>query len=151
MDGSLVTRLHTNRGLSLAEVMVSTGMLAVAALSLLTVFIGGLRLMQRSNEMAAANDVAKSVLEAVKRDVGAHGMSAVPSGALTYDGRIPDSEDLTTPEPFPPDPYPAITVNDTDYRIVVSSANEGTRVKRVKVMVYWDDNTPLILETLIHP
>ena len=88
------------------EVMVSIGMLAVAALSILTVFIGGLKLMQRSNEMAAANDVAKSVLEAVKRDTDIHGLTAVPPGITKFDGRLPDAKDIAGPVPFPPDPYP---------------------------------------------
>ena len=133
------------------EVMVSIGMLAVAALSLLTVFIGGLKLMQRSNETAAANDVAKSVLEAVKRDTDFHGLAVVPAGAASFDGRVPDPKDITGPAPFPPDPYPATTVNDTDYTVLVESSDDGSRVKRVKVSVFWNDNPPLILETLIHP
>lgn len=133
------------------EVMVSIGMLAVAALSLLTVFIGGLKLMQRSNEMAAANDVAKSVLEAVKRDTDIHGLTAVPPGITKFDGRLPDAKDIAGPVPFPPDPYPATTVNETDYTIMVESSDDGSRVKRVKVSVFWNNNPPLSLETLIHP
>ena len=131
--------------------MLSIGLVAVAALSLLTVFVSGAKLMQRSNEMAAANDVARSVLEAVKRDYAVNGVAALPAGAYVFDGKV-DPADNTGPNIFPPAPYPTIRVNDTDFTIKVEGAPEGTRNRRVKVSVYWDTaEQPLRLETILHP
>ena len=142
---------HSFRGLTLMEVMLSIGLLSVAALSLLTVFISGLKLMQRSNDMAAANDLAQSTLEAIKRDFRTNGMTALPAGAYLYDGRVPDPIEVSGPNDFPPTPYPGLTVNDQDYQIVVEGRDEGSRLRRVSVSVYWADNPPLRLETILHP
>jgi Tfp pilus assembly protein PilW len=133
------------------EVMVSIGMLSVAALSILSVFVGGLKLMQRSNEMAAANDVAKSTLEAIKRDFQKDGFAALPTADYTFDGRVPDAVDSTGPNTFPPAPYPALKIGQTNYEVVVQGNPEGTRLRRVRVLVYWNDNQPVELETLLHP
>jgi len=133
------------------EVMIAIGLLAVAALSLLTVFIGGLRLMQRSNETAAATDVAKATLEAIKRDFRLHGLAAIGSGTYTFDGRIPDEADTSGPSVFPPAPYPSRTIGGQEYILVVEGREEGTRLRRIKVSVYWNENQPLVLETIIHP
>lgn len=133
------------------EVMLSIGLLAVAALSLLSVFIGGLKLMQRSNEMATANDVAKSTLEAIKKDVRINGMSVIPTGVYTFDSRLGDPADSSGLAPFPPAPYPETLVDDQLYQVVVEGQDEGTRLKRVRVQIYWNDNPPLKLETLLHP
>ena len=142
---------RNQRALTLLESIIAIGLLALATLSLLTVIVGGMKLMQRSNEMAAANDVAKSVLEAVKRDFRVEGMDALPPAAYTFDGRIPDDADDTGPNTFPPSPYPSIIVGGRQYSVVVEGQNEGPRVRRVKVSVYWDDDTPVVLETLLHP
>ena len=148
-------RRYTRAGYSVMEALVAVGLLAVAALALLTVFIGGLKMMQRSNEMAAANDVARSVLEAIKRDYALYDDPLFPVGAYKFDGRVPDDkfddDPLVDPPPFPPDPYPAVKVNGTEYKVVVSGNEEASRLKRVKVEVYWNDNRPISLETLIHP
>lgn len=148
-------RRHTRAGYSVMEALVAVGLLAVAALALLTVFIGGLKMMQRSNEMAAANDVARSVIEAIKRDYALYDDPLFPPGAYSFDGRNPDDrfdeDPLVDPPPYPPDPYPAVKVNGTEYKIVVSGHDEASRLKRVKVEVYWNDNRPISLETLIHP
>jgi type II secretory pathway pseudopilin PulG len=135
------------------EVMVSIGMLGLAALSLLTVFVGGLQLMQRSNEMAAANDIAKSTLEAIKRDFRLHQFAALPSGDYVYESRgdTPDAADTNEHNTFPPAPYPQTTINGETYNLVVEGRDEGSRLKFVKVTVYWGESQNLSLETLIHP
>lgn len=138
------------------EALVAVGLLAVAALALLTVFIGGLKMMQRSNEMAAANDVARSVLEAVKRDYKGHSDALFPPGEYKFDGRVPDivfdDDPDELPPPFPPEPYPSTTINDIDYTVVVSGKPESARLHRVRVEVYWGiSSQPVVLETLIHP
>lgn len=138
-------------GLTLLEVMVAIGLLAVATLSLLTVFVGGLRMMQRSNEMAAANGVAKSTLEAIDRDFRAFGLASLDAGVYIYDGRTPDPTTATGTNTFPPAPYPSVVVGDQRYFVVVEGRPEGTRLRRVRVSVYWNDNHPLKLETLLHP
>jgi type II secretory pathway pseudopilin PulG len=150
MDGAIIKR-RSQRALTLLEAIVAIGLLALATLSLLTVIVGGMKLMARSNEMAAANDVAKSTLEAIKRDFKLHEMDALPPGVYTFDGRISDPADSTGPNTFPPAPYPSVTVSGIQYNLVVEGLNEGTRIRRVKVSVYWDDDTPLVLETLLHP
>lgn len=143
-------------GYSVLEALVAMGLLAVAALALLTVFIGGLKMMQRSNEMAAANDVARTVLEAIKRDYALHSDLLFPSGEYKFDGRLPDpplDDDLIDPPPpFPPQPYPSSKINGIDYAVVVSGKPEAPRLSRVRVEVYWgNESQPIILETLIHP
>lgn len=159
MDGSLTQSglgnnfLQQSRssGLTLMEVMVSIGLLAMAALSILSVFIGGMKLMQRSNDMAAASNVAKSTLEAIKRDFRSAEFAALPAGPYTFDGRIPDPVDTTTPAPFPPGPYPEVEIDGINYQVVVEGIDEGTRLRRVKVSVYWTAQQPLVLETILHP
>ena len=150
MDGAL-TNKRPRFGLSLLEVMISLGILAVAILALLSVFVGGLSLMQRSNELAAANNVAKSTLEAIKRDIQASGFSFVPSDSYTYDGRVPDSALNRGTSVFPPAPYPSTTVDGEKYTVMVEGATEGTRLKRLGVSIFWSDNPPLKLETVLHP
>jgi type II secretory pathway pseudopilin PulG len=152
MDGAII-RQRNERALTLLEAIIAIGLLALATLSLLTVIVGGMKLMQRSNEMAAANDVAKSTLEAVKRDFRLHKMDSLPPAVYKFDGRVPDDAvDMgPTLNTFPPAPYPDITVGGRQYFVVVEGLNEGTRVRRVKVSVYWDDDTPVVLETLLHP
>lgn len=150
MDGPINLR-RRQRALTLMETIVSIGLLATATLALLTVITGGLKLMQRSNEMAAANDIAKSVLERVKRDTRLHTIDVIPPGDYTFDGRNPDERDTSGAAPFPPEPYPGVKVGERFYTVVVEGREEGTRVRRVKVSVYWDDDSPLVLETLLHP
>lgn len=135
---------------------MAVGLLAVAALALLTVFIGGLKMMQRSNEMAAANDVARAVLEAVKRDYHIHSDALFPSGEYKFDGRVPDDvfddDPDVAPPAFPPQPYPSTVINNITYTALVSGRPESSRLHRVRVEVYWGvSSQPIVLETLIHP
>lgn len=155
MDGSIIRR-RDSQALTLLEAIIAIGLLALATLSLLTVIVGGMKLMQRSNEMAAANDVAKSTLEAIKRNYRLNNNAALPAGVYLFDGRLNqeslkaiDEDDLEAD--FPPQPYPFAVVGGRQYYLVVEGNDEGSRLKRVKVSVYWDDDTPLVLETYLHP
>ncbi|MFA5504750.1 MAG: type II secretion system protein [Vulcanimicrobiota bacterium] len=151
MDGKIGSK--RKRALTLLETIIAIGLLAMATLSLLTIIVSGMKMMQRSNEVAAASDVARSTLEAIKRDFKAHGMSALPPDEFTFDGRDPepDEVDLSGPVAFPPQPYPRVTVGGQTYFVGIEGRSEGTRVKRVKVNIFWDDDTPLVLEALLHP
>ncbi len=67
-------------------IMVTVGLLAVALLAVIGVFTGGLDLMARSQEISAATDVARELLERVK----SQGVSFIPGPPAVFDGRAPD-------------------------------------------------------------
>ena len=87
------------RGLTLAEVVVATGLLTVVVVIVMGVFIGGLRLMSLSEQRTQATQMAQAMLESIA-DQG--GFQALPDVDSAFDGKVPDA----AVDGFPPAPYP---------------------------------------------
>ena len=136
---------HRKRALSLLEVILAIGILAVAILSLVLLFTSGIRLMTQSSNLTRATEVGREFMETTKSS----GFSNLPAGPLAYDGRKNDPVDAATG--FPLAPYPVVNQDGRDYHLVVRISPESGTLKRVEVDVYWDGNSKMTLETYIHP
>lgn len=133
------------RGFSIPEVVLAFGLLAVATLSIVAVFIAGLRQHTQAEKVTAATQIAGSMLEAVRSD----GFSSIPSSAAVYDGRKSDPNDPVTG--FPPPPYPSTTVGGTTYFVVVETKPHGSDRISIEVQVYWEDGSRVRLESSFVP
>ena len=133
-------------GLAIAEVLVAMGLLAIIALGVMAVFMGGLDLMARSEEVSTATEVGREFLERTR--FAGHG--ALPVGSNSYDGFVPDSPTLSG---FPGSPYPVAAVNGREYTLKVTSEPVvGTNeLMLVRVEVHWDRAARVILETHLVP
>jgi hypothetical protein len=107
---------------------MAVGLLAIATLSLIAVFIGGLQLMSRSEERTAASNLGSAVLESIS-DIG--GFHAVPNSDSLFDGARSDPAINN----FPPSPYPAAE----GFTIAVETRVVTARTRAVQVTVSWDE------------
>lgn len=129
------------RGLTLLEVMLAIGVVAVAILGLLGLFGSGLRLLRNSNQMSQANEIANEVLEE-SRSLG-----DIPVG-VSFDGAANQPPDAATG--FPPAPYPSLSVDGQRYDIKVTTAADPAGVA-VLVEVAWAAQSRVRLESLLQP
>lgn len=135
------------------ELMIALGLVTVAVLSLITVFISGLQMSARSRDLATATELARAVLERTKLNMRQGGFGAVPNGSYTFDGRVPDARVGAAPLDFPPDPYPGVAnLNGRSYAIRVTGdePNPG-KLKEMRVEVLFGDRSRVVLETRLHP
>lgn len=115
-----------NRALTLAEVMLSVGLLGVVVLVVMGVYIAGIRSMERSEVRTEATNLGADLLEIVDEQGG---FGALPDSDLTFDGSVPDS----TLDGFPPPPYPGTERYSLKVRTRVVSA----RTRALMVEVQW--------------
>ncbi|MCA9792812.1 MAG: hypothetical protein KC910_13490 [Candidatus Eremiobacteraeota bacterium] len=141
----------TRRGVWITEVVLAFGLMAVAILGLLAVFMSGLRLSSQARDVAAASELARLTLEQVKANLRTGGFAYVPAGTYRYDGALPDTPVGTAPLLFPPAPYPGTTVNGQAFTVVVSGSEMSSTLKDVQVEVSWGPTSKITLETRIHP
>jgi len=120
--------LKRRLALTLAEVIIAVGLLGLATLSLMAVFIGGLRLMSRSEVRTSASNLGNAVLESIT-DIG--GFHAIPDTDRTFDGNVPDP----TSSGFPPSPYPG----NAEFTITVETKIVTASTRAVQVTVRWDE------------
>lgn len=106
------------RGLTLAEVLLSSAILTVVLLLLIGVFISGLKLMQRSETLTAASTIGREFLETVE-DIG--GYSALPTTDSVFNGANPDDP----VNEFPPSPYPTTIREGREYSLRVETKRDG--------------------------
>lgn len=127
---------------TLSEVILCTGLIAVAILSMATLFISGLRLKAKTTQLTMASELAREMMERTK----SLGFSALPTAATTFDGfaRTPVNSDG-----FPPLPYPSRKVGGRDYTLVVHCAPDSTRTELVDVVVevHWGESSRVKLGT----
>lgn len=135
------------KGFSLTELVLAFGIVAVAILSLVAVFISGVQASARARDVTTATEVAHQILEAIKVQVRNNGQLSLPAGSYIFDGRVPDAPAGA----FPPAPYPVATLNNQRFFVVVSGADLGPTLKRVAVDVYWGETSKLSMETHLHP
>lgn len=118
------------KGVTLIEVMLALGILAVALLSLIAVFTSGLKLARASDQVTTASTVGQEFLELVK------GKGYTQTAVGTYDGRVSTPQDTATGFPFAP--YPSVKRESGDYTLVVDCQDVTSTIRGVKVEVYWD-------------
>lgn len=112
---------------------------AVAILTLLAVLIGGLRLLEKSEETTEATSVAREQMERIKAGSYPHAL-----GNEVFDGRVPDA----TVEEFPPAPYPKRQGKFTYYTRVAVRPLDAVRFD-VVVQVYWNQKSSLEMECVV--
>lgn len=118
------------------------GILTVALLGLLGVFISGLKMVQASAGVTAATNIGREFLETVKM----RGYGATTVGV--FDGRIPTPPDSLSNFPFAP--YPVATIDSQSYPLVVRCSDYTPTIRSVSVDVYWRPESKTTLRTLIH-
>jgi hypothetical protein len=110
------------------EVLIATGILASAMLSLLAVFTAGIKLMAQTRDASAATQVGHEAIERIRE-------GAVPFASTVYDGSVP----TPTVAGFPPAPYPTTTVGGQTYTLIVRTQTlpGSTDLVAVDVEVVW--------------
>lgn len=130
--------MTSRRGATLAEALLAISLLATALLLLMTVFSGGLMLMQRSNDLAAGSELAREELERIAMLP----FGDLPATAAAFDGRVPDPQAAG----FPPPPYPR---GDYPLRVEIEPLAGGT-ARAVRVTVFLPRGGSVQLERWVH-
>jgi Tfp pilus assembly protein PilV len=125
-------------GLTLAEVVLATGLLTLVVVIVMGVFIGGLRLMSRSEQRTQATNLARLLLESINDQGGFH---ALPDTDTTFDGKVPDP----AVNDFPPTPYPG----NEHLVVTVKTRALSDRTRAVLVNVAWNSGA-VQLEKVFH-
>ena len=123
--------LRSRRGLTLAEIIFSAGILTTVLVLLVGVFTGGLQLMQRSEVHTAASTIGREILETIQ-DEG--GFGSLPTGDVSFNGANPDPK----VDGFPPEPYPTATRDGRDYVVRIEVQEISARMSAVMVTVSWN-------------
>lgn len=137
------------RGFSLLEVALALGIAAVAILGLMAVFISGLHMAERAQDVTAATEVARQVLEEIKLQARQTGFGYIPAGTYTFDGAV-DPAQNPGPAQFPPLPYPALAVNSRQFTVLVTGEELSSTLKAVTVEVHWGETSVVRLQTHLH-
>ena len=122
-------------GISLLEIMLCIGLLAILMVFVFSVIIGGLQMQTRAESVEQASSVAREQIENLK----ARPFETVEG---TFDGKA-GSPALNG---FPPPPYPSVT-RGADYFIRVEVAAVDERVWYCKVTVESRDHKMTTMET----
>ena len=130
------------RGLTLAEVILSLGLLAIVGLAMMGAFVGGNQMAQKSVDMSAATDVSREFIEQVK--AGSFEKTTVG----VFDGSVPTPIDPANE--FPPAPYPLVRRNNVDFTLVVTCEDYSVTTRLVKVRVFFGKSGQTEMGTLIH-
>lgn len=129
------------QGLSLLELIIAIGVLSFALLTMMGVYLSGIRLSTRGEQITVATEVARRLMERVDEA----GYAYIPEANVTYDGRLGHPRDAATG--FPPPPYPS----EENYRLVVLTEKFDDHVKAVTTAVYYDDTSHVLLQTYFRP
>ncbi|GMU52935.1 MAG: hypothetical protein AMXMBFR33_20810 [Candidatus Xenobia bacterium] len=135
----------------MAELVLAFGIVAVAILGLVGVFLGGVQLSARSRDLATGTELAHQVLEQVKFNIKKGGFGYIPNGAYTFDGRNPDPTVGAPPLLFPPGPYPGQTLSSQKFDIIVTGQEISPTLRSISVQVRWGQTGNVVLETHLHP
>jgi hypothetical protein len=120
--------------------MIALALTAITVLSLVTLMIGGLRLLEKSQETAEATGVGRELMEAIK----ARKYARLPANA-SFDGRVPDAAQA---DGFPPAPYPAVQRTHL-YRTRVQVQPLSPQLRLITVQVFWKTQSTLQLTTIL--
>ena len=132
-------------GLTLVELTIAIGIVALAILALVLLFSRGIVLMRQADDVGRATEVARRLMESIRQ----RGHPGVPATASVFDGSLPDAVDPSLD--FPPAPYPRVNHGGSEYVIKVFCEPEGDILKYVRVEVWWDENSKVAVETSLHP
>ena len=135
------------RGMSLIEVLLALGTLAVGILALVSVFIQGLKLTTLTSDVAAATEVGQEVMERIRLRQRDLGFSSIPNGTYQFSGWSGDA----AVNGFPPAPYGRVARNHGEYTVVVKGAQPSAFLKTIEVEVFWKPAKKIHLETHLHP
>lgn len=138
MDG----KIKATRGLTLIEVMIAMVVLVIAILGLTSTFVSGLKISQSSVNLTGATNVARELLETVKK----RGYAATTVGE--FDGRVPEPSHAGSG--FPPAPYPQTLVDGQQYVLLVRCREASPTLRSVEVDVYWAQDSKATFGILLH-
>lgn len=141
MGLSLRTR---QKGVTVAEMVMAFGILAIAILAIVSGFLGAIELNARSVDTAVASQVGREFLERVHE----LGYDIVPEGNFTFVGA---NNDPQTADGFPPAPYPKVQANGKDHFLQVRVSTKGATLKVVVVEVTSGKHGRATFETYLYP
>ena len=123
-------KVKPRAGFTLSEVIVGLGLLSVAILAIMAVFLGTLPYMSQNRETATATGLARGFHEQMLAQGG------IPCGYV-FDGATGDP----TLNAFPPDPYPKVEVEGVPYTFKIRTFRPAgsplTNFVEVEVEVGW--------------
>ena len=132
------------RALSLIEVVLATGLIAIAGLALIGIQIQAARQTKQSRQYWAASQLAKEALGHIQE----MSMDLYPAGDVVFKGV--DNEP-PTPNGFPPMPYPKATRGGVEYFVTVRHEQASTRSHQISVNVTWGERGLVQMATRIGP
>ncbi len=138
-------------GFSLLEVTLALGILTVALLATLQVFLSGSQMVAQSTQVTTAGELARELLDRC----AAIGYALVPPNSTVFDGTA-TTPTLPDANGFPPAPYPEAVVEGTTYRFRVTTDNLAVlgatnEPRAIFVEVFWGRNHQASFETYLHP
>lgn len=129
--------------MTLLETTLAVGLAALTLLLLVAVIASGARLMGRSAEVAAATEVGREFLEAVRQA----GYGTLPEPPARFDGRAGTAGG----EDFPPAPWPSSEVGGRTFKLDTRVEWGTGATKFVTVDVYYSSSSFVTLQTALHP
>lgn len=133
-----------NSAVTVAEVIMALGIVAIAILALVSGFIGAIEMNARSVDTAVASQVGRDFLERVNE----LGYANVPDGSFVFDGAANDPQ---TAQGFPPAPYPRVVANGQAHILSVRVSTKGATLKVVVVEVTAGKRGRATFETYLYP
>lgn len=114
------------RAFTLAELLLSLGLISLGVLALMGVLTISLRTSTQSRQSTQSAQLAQELFEGIRKK------GHCPTGTVTYTGQAALDD-------FPPRPYPSRTVEGTEYSLQVSSQPVSGKpsLYSVKVRVLW--------------
>ncbi len=117
---------------------MAIGLVGVAILGLVGVYISGLKLVAQGRDRTAATDLARQTVESIKD--------------LPWD-QLPPTTTRFAGGPrvgsFPPPPYPTPKLNNMEYRVVVEVVADDPHLRTITVRVRWGARHEVVLATLL--
>ncbi len=114
------------RGFTLAELLLSLGLISLGVLALMGVLAVSLRSSTQSRQATQSAQLAQELFEGIRQK------GNCPSGAVAYTGQAAVDD-------FPPRPYPTRTIEGTEYSLRVTSQPVAGKLAlySVTVRVLW--------------
>lgn len=129
--------------MNLLEVLIAFALVAIAFIGLASMFVAGMQLQERSQEVSVASEVGRAFLEQCRE----MNFYEIPGTTQHFDGNIPTA----LLNDFPPAPYPTTTVGNQTCRLVVDVTPAAARLRTVTVQVQYGNTGHITLETQLHP
>lgn len=111
------------RGFTLAELLLSLALISVGLLALVGVLSISLRASTQNRQAVQAAQLCQQLFENIRQQ------GNCPANSVDYTGQ-------PALQGFPPAPYPSVHIEDTDYRLTVSSQPVAARSHLFSVRVH---------------